>query len=193
MKKITFLLLTLLSTVAINAQTTFDLDWEQGVNGALASFTIEVGDAVRWTWANTVPHSVTNKAGSTENFDSGILTGMGTQYTYTFTLVGENEYDCVVHPASMFGTITVVPVLSVQDKFERNLQFYPNPVNDELTIASLYQFDNYEIFDITGKKVGQGLGEGTFTTLNVSYLTTGTYFMKVTAGDLQTTIKLVKQ
>ena len=66
-------------------------------------------------------------------------------------------------------------------------------MGDELTIASLYQFDYYEIFDITGKKVGQGLGEGTYTTLNVSYLTTGTYFMKITAGDLQTTIKLVKQ
>lgn len=193
MKKITILLFAVLSTMAVNAQTTFDLDWEQGVNGALASFTIEVGDAVRWTWANTVPHSVTNKAGSTETFDSGILTGMGTQFTYTFTQVGENEYDCVVHPVTMFGTITVEPSLSVQDKFVRNLQFYPNPVNDEMTIASLYQFDNYEIFDITGKKVGQGLGEGTFTTLNVSYLTTGTYFMKVTAGDLQTTIKLVKR
>ena len=193
MKKITILLFTVLSTMAVNAQTTFDLDWEQGVNGALASFTIEVGDAVRWTWANTVPHSVTSLGGSTETFDSGILTGMGTQFTYTFTVVGINDYDCVVHPATMFGRITVEPVLSVQDKFVRNLKFYPNPVNDEMTIASLYQFDTYEIFDITGKKVGHGLGEGTFTTLNVSYLTTGTYFMKVTAGDLQTTIKLVKQ
>lgn len=193
MKKITLLIAILLASVSVNAQTTFDLDWEQGVNGAEASFTIAVGDAVRWTWANTVPHSVTNKAGSAETFDSGILTGQGTQYTFTFTVVGENEYDCVVHPANMFGTITVEPVLSVQDKFERNLQFYPNPVNDEMTIASLYQFDNYEIYDITGKKVGQGIGEGTYTTLNVSYLTTGTYFMKVTAGDLQTTIKLVKR
>lgn len=193
MKKITLLFAVLAVSATMNAQTTFDLDWEQGVNGALASFTIEVGDAVRWTWANTVPHSVTNKAGSTENFDSGIITGMGTQFTFTFTQVGDNDYDCVVHPASMFGTITVEPVLSVQDKFERNIQFYPNPVGDELTIASLYQFDNYEIFDITGKKVGQGLGEGTYTTLNVTYLRTGTYFMKITAGDLQTTIKLVKR
>jgi plastocyanin len=193
MKKITLLFLALVSTIGIEAQTTFDLDWEQGVSGALASFTVEVGDAVRWTWANTVPHSVTSLAGSAETFDSGVLTGMGTQFTYTFTVVGANDYECVVHPATMFGTITVEPVLSVQDKFERNIQFYPNPVGEELTIASLYQFDDYEIFDITGKKVGQGIGEGTFTTLNVSYLTTGTYFMKITAGDLQATIKLVKQ
>jgi plastocyanin len=193
MKKITLLFLAFATSFVVQAQTTFDLDWEQGVNGASASFTVQVGDAVRWTWANTVPHSVTTKAGSTETFDSGILTGMGTQFTYTFTTEGVNEYDCVVHPANMFGTITVEAVLSVQDKFERNIQLYPNPVDNELTIASLYQFDTYEIFDITGKRLGQGVGEGTYTQLNVSYLPTGTYFMQVTAGDLQATVKLVKK
>ncbi|MEM7087788.1 MAG: T9SS type A sorting domain-containing protein [Bacteroidota bacterium] len=193
MKKITLLFLAFATTFVVQAQTTFDLDWEQGVNGADASFTVAVGDAVRWTWSNTVPHSVTTKAGSTETFDSGILTGMGTQFTYTFTVEGVNEYDCVVHPANMFGTITVESVLSTQDKFERNIQLYPNPVNDELTIASLFQFDTYEIYDITGKRLGQGIGEGTYTQLNVSYLPTGTYFMQVTAGELQATVKLVKR
>lgn len=193
MKKITLLFFALATAVTTQAQTTFDLDWEQGVNGATASFTIEVGDAIRWTWANTVPHSVTTKAGSTETFDSGILTGMGTEFTYTFTTEGVNDYDCIVHPANMFGTITVGPVLSVQDKFERNIQLYPNPVDDEMTIASLYQFDSYEIYDITGKRLGQGIGEGTYTQLNVSYLPTGTYFMRVVAGDLQATVKLLKK
>ena len=193
MKKITLLFFALATLGTTQAQTTFDLDWEQGVNGATASFTIQVGDAIRWTWANTVPHSVTSKAGSSETFDSGILTGMGTEFTYTFTQAGVNDYDCVVHQANMFGTITVEPALSVQDKFERNIQLYPNPVDDEMTIASLYQFDSYEIYDITGKRLGQGAGEGTFTQLNVSYLPTGTYFMRVVAGDLQATVKLLKK
>lgn len=192
MKKITLMLAALLATITMQAQTTFDLDWEQGVNGATASFTIEVGDAVRWTWANTVPHSVTNKPGSTETFDSGVITGMGTQFTHTFTQVGSNDYDCVVHPATMFGTITVEAVMSVQDKFERNIQFYPNPVQDELTIASLYQFDRYEIYNIAGRKLGSGVGEGTYTYLNTSYLSAGMYFVRVVAGDLEATIKIMK-
>ena len=193
MKKITLLFFALATVVTAQAQTTFDLDWEQGVNGATASFTIQVGDAIRWTWANTVPHSVTSKAGSSETFDSGILTGMGTEFTYTFTQSGVNDYDCVVHATNMFGTITVEPELSVQDKFQNNIQLYPNPVDDEMTIASLYQFDSYEIYDITGKRLGEGVGEGTFTQLNVSYLPTGTYFMRVVAGDLQATVKLLKK
>ena len=35
----------------ISAQTTFDLDWELGVNGPDARFTIETGDTMRWTCA----------------------------------------------------------------------------------------------------------------------------------------------
>jgi len=192
MKKIILLFTALLATVAINAQTTFDLDWEQGVNGATASFTIEVGDAMRWTWANSVPHSVTSLAGSTETFDSGILTGMGTQFSWTFTAVGSNDYEFVVHPLNMFGTITVEAVMSVQDKFERNIKFYPNPVEDELTIASLFQFDTYEIYNIAGRKLGQGVGEGTYTHLNTSYLPSGMYFVRVTADNLQATIRIIK-
>jgi len=192
MKKITLLFTAMLATVAMEGQTTFQLDWLVGVNGGAASFTLEVGDAVEWTWGDPLAHSVTSMAGSTENFDSGIITGMGTQYTYTFTVVGTNPYHCLVHPATMFGTITVEAIMSVQDKFERNIQFYPNPVDDELTIASLYQFDKYEIYNIAGKKLGEGIGEGTYTNLNTSYLPSGMYFVRVTAGDLQATIRIVK-
>jgi len=192
MKKITLLFTAMLATVAMEGQTTFQLDWLVGVNGAAASFTLEVGDAVEWTWGDLLPHSVTSLPGSTETFDSGIITGMGTQYTYTFTVVGTNPYNCLVHPASMFGTITVEAVMSVQDKFERNIKFYPNPVDDELTIASLFQFDTYEIYNVAGRKLGQGVGEGTYTNLNTSYLPSGMYFVRVTAGDLQATIRIIK-
>lgn len=193
MKKITLLFATLLATVSINAQTTFDLDWQLGVNGGAASFTIEVGDAIRWTWADVFPHSVTSLPGSTETFDSGILTGMGITFTKTFNLVGSNDYQCDVHPVTMFGTITVEAVMSVQDKFERNIKFYPNPVEDELTIASLFQFDTYEIYNVAGRKIGQGVGEGTYTKLNTSYLASGMYFIRITADNLQATIRIIKK
>ncbi|PQB03549.1 hypothetical protein BST85_00530 [Aureitalea marina] len=177
----------------VEAQTTFDLDWQQGVNGANASFTIEIDDTVRWTWANGSPHSVTSLGGSTETFDSGIISGQNTEFSWQFTQEGENPYQCDVHAGSMFGTISVVPKLSVQDKFQQNVKFYPNPVIEELTIASLYRLDSYEIYDISGKKVGWGTGEGTYTQLNVSYLDAGVYFMRVYSDDLKATIRLIKR
>jgi plastocyanin len=192
MKKIIILLFVFSLTFA-SAQTTFDLDWEQGVNGASASFTIEVGDTMRWTWANGLPHSVTSLGGSAETFDSGVITGAGTEYSYTFTVEGENPYECVVHPLQMFGTITVEPKLSVDDKFARNVQFYPNPVEDQLTIASLYHLDTYEIYSMSGKKVGWGIGEGTYTYLETSYLKSGMYFVKVKSGDLEAMLQIIKK
>ena len=191
MKRILLSLLALFAFTFGFSQTTFDVQWDQTV-GANATFTIETGDTVRWIWANGVPHSV-RSTGGTETFDSTILTGMGTEFTFTFNNVGSTTYDCEVHPTSMQGTITVEPALSIEDKFKKNISFFPNPVNEELIVASLYQLDSYEIFDMTGKKVGWGDGNGNFTHLNTSYLDSGLYLVKVTSGDLQATFRLIKK
>ncbi len=192
MKKITLFIFAFVVSVA-SAQQTFDLDWMVGVNGAAASFTIEVGDTMHWTWGDALPHSVTNQGGSQETFDSGIITGLGTEFSYTFTMEGTNPYQCDVHAGTMFGTITVIPALSVDDKFARNVKIFPNPVEDQLTIASLYRLDTFKIYDISGRKVGEGAGTGTYTQLQMSYLKTGMYFVKVTSGNLETTLQLIKK
>ena len=193
MRKITFIAVLLLA-MAATAQTTFTLDWEQGVMGGDASFTVAVGDEITWTWSNGNPHSVTSLPGSTETFDSGIITGLGTTFSKTFMVAGSNDYQCDVHPSNMFGTITVEPALGVDEKFARNVQMYPNPVSDALTIASLYQLKSYEIHDVYGKKVGWGQGEGNFTVLSTSYLNAGVYFLTATSEEgLQTTKKIIKE
>jgi len=106
MKKIT-LLMAFLGSVFSFAQTTHNLDWQQGISGEDASLTIEVGDIVIWTLTNTSPHTVTSLDGSQETFDSGTLSGMGETFSFTFTEVGENDYQCNFHAGNMFGTITV--------------------------------------------------------------------------------------
>ena len=191
MKKIT-LLLFVLSFSLVTAQTTFDVNWQVGISVPDASFTIEQGDTMRWTWTDALPHSVTSDVGSQESFDSGILTGAGTEFSFTFSEVGTNPYACEVHP-NMVGTITVEAPLSIEDKFAENVRFYPNPVENILTITSLYPLDVYMIYDISGRNVVQGNGTGNFTQLEVSNLTTGMYFVKVKSGDLETMLQIIKQ
>jgi len=106
MKKIT-LLGTLLVSILGFAQTAHNLDWQQGISGNDASLTIEVGDMVVWTITNTSPHTITSLDGSQETFDSGTLSGIGETFSYTFTEVGENNYQCNFHAGNMFGVITV--------------------------------------------------------------------------------------
>lgn len=102
-----FVLPMQLTTSKINAQQTYQLDWGFNINGANASLTIEQGDTVEWTWIDTGQHNVVNTTNAVETFDSGLLQGVGTTFSHTFTEIGVNDYECSPHNSNMFGTITV--------------------------------------------------------------------------------------
>jgi len=192
MKQIKLFFLAVLTASMATAQTTFDLDWFVGVLSDDVSISVEPGDTVRWTWADEIPHSVTSESGSQEAFDSGVLTGNGTQFSYTFTQLGVNDYKCNVHSA-MQGTITVEQTASIDEKFRKNISLYPNPVNNRLKVASLYKLDSYKIYNILGKLVAQGTANGNITEVDMSSLESGMYFLNATSGELQATFKVAKQ
>ena len=192
MRNFKLFFLAVLTVSMANAQTTFDLDWFMGITEEQASVTIEPGDIVTWTWTDALPHTVTSLSGSQEDFNSGMLTGIGSQFSFTFTQVGVNEYRCDVH-TNMQGTITVAEIVSVEEKFRMNISFYPNPVQKELTVTSLYKLDTYEIFNILGKMVAQGPAGGNITKIDMSALESGLYFINTTSGEMSETFKVIKQ
>lgn len=73
-----------------------------------ANITINAGETVKWTWTSTgaVSHSV-ESTGSPSFTSSAVLSGNGQTYSFTFNTPGTYAYDCVVHGASMSGTVTV--------------------------------------------------------------------------------------
>jgi plastocyanin len=86
------------------------------------SFTISVGDTVRWTWDDD-GHSVTSGEPCTAdgqfcspddlNCDQGILSDTGTIYEHTFAQVGAYSYFCASHCAfGMVGMVNVLPTPS---------------------------------------------------------------------------------
>jgi len=192
MKKVTLLFVALFTTMFASAQTTFNLDWFVGVSEVDASITIEPGDTVEWTWTDNLPHSVTSDNDATESFDSGVLTGNGETFSYTFTMVGVNGYDCEVHSA-MVGTITVEEIASVEEKFAVNVNYFPNPVTNRLTVTSLFVLDTYKVVDILGKTVASQSLEGNIADIDMSQFNSGVYFVTVTSNDLQKTFKVVKK
>lgn len=192
MNKLKLFFLMALTASMASAQTTFDLDWFRGIPSDDASITIAPGDTVRWTWVGDIPHSVTSEPESQEDFNSEVQTGNGTQFSYTFTQVGVNNYKCAVH-ANMVGIITVEETVSIEDQFRKNISFYPNPVVNRLTVASLYKLDSYKIYNILGKLVAQGAANGNITEIDMSNLQRGMYFINATSGELQSTFKVTKQ
>ena len=83
---------------------------KSGHNGSVnpAVDTVAAGGSVTWTWTNTgaVPHGI-QSLGTPVFRNSAVLTGNGSTYRVTFNTAGTYQYDCVVHGASMSGTIVV--------------------------------------------------------------------------------------
>jgi uncharacterized repeat protein (TIGR01451 family) len=72
-----------------------------------------------------------------------------------------------------------------------NVEAYPNPMQNELTLKVEGQF-NYEIHDLTGRKLLQGMGVGQ-TTISTEALATGTYLISVYVNGSKQTSVLLKQ
>ncbi len=71
-----------------------------------------------------------------------------------------------------------------------NVQAYPNPMQNELTLKVEGKF-NYEIHDLTGRKLTEGMGVNQ-TTINTESLATGTYLLSVYVNGAKQTGKVLK-
>jgi len=189
MKKITLLICAVLFVLNTNAQITHDIDWKLNTVGDL---TINQGDTVRWTWGDGAPHSVTNLVGSTETFDSTVITGMGTVFTHTFNTVGTNPYRCSIHTGSMTGTIEV-QILSIEEQEKRAVSVYPNPVSNALTITTpTANIKSITMTSILGKKLLAVTVNNLTHKLDVSHLPNGVYLIQIETDLNKQTYKVIK-
>ena len=74
-----------------------------------SAITISGGDTITWTQNGSFAHTVTGIGGTDSSWDSGTLQP-GEIYSRTFNMAGTISYICSIHPASMSGEITVLPV-----------------------------------------------------------------------------------
>lgn len=105
----------------------------------------------------------------------------------------DNTYylDDFMGPALFEKTIT--PVNSTQEtNIASTIKYYPNPVNDVLTIASESIIDNIKVYTLSGQRVMTNTEIGTEIHLNLSDLRTGLYLVKVKTGSENKVIKITK-
>ena len=78
-------------------------------------------------------------------------------------------------------------------------QNYPNPFNPSTNIKFMLSksgFVNLSVYDMNGKRVGviinENMSSGTYDVhFNASYLSSGTYFYKITAGDYSSVKRMI--
>ena len=87
-------------------------------------------------------------------------------------------------------------VTGIEDKeYENNFTLYPNPVENELFIATETQIDEIAIYDIYGRQaLSQQVNKSTSQqVVNVGNLKAGVYFIKIKSGDSEITQRFIKK
>jgi hypothetical protein len=89
------------------------------------------------------------------------------------------------------ATFTLASFVSVEDNDSNQLNAYPNPTNDNLTITFNGQF-NYSVINTIGEVMFNGSAVDQ-EELSLKSLANGTYIIKVTSGDSVHNLQVVKQ
>ncbi|MXN90052.1 T9SS type A sorting domain-containing protein [Flavobacterium sp. Sd200] len=115
----------------------------------------------------------------------------GTQLTegatyYAVQVVGECRSTQVL-------AVTIEAILGGKGFDASSFSYYPNPVNNELTLSYSSDITSVEVFNMLGQQVIAQKPNATTVKLNTAMLQEGTYLVKVTANNAVKTVKVVKK
>lgn len=83
--------------------------------------------------------------------------------------------------------------LNLDENQFKNLKLFPNPVVDFLSISNSYEINEIEIISALGQRIISLKTNQQQTTLDLSILTTGIFFLKLKSNEYYETIKIVKK
>ena len=91
------------------------------------------------------------------------------------------------------GTVIGQCILSVDEVAENTLEVYPNPIKSQLNISSKKPIQSIELVDGLGRSIQKQEGSSEQTmSLNVSQLSSGTYFLKIRVDNTICIKKVIK-
>jgi uncharacterized repeat protein (TIGR01451 family) len=99
------------------------------------------------------------------------------------------------NPAIVTNTWTTEFVVTLNNpafSFE-HFTYHPNPVKNNLTISNASVIDSIEISSVLGQKVRAFQVNGLQNEIDLSELTRGMYFVKVTSNGQEKTVKILKE
>lgn len=83
-------------------------------------------------------------------------------------------------------------VLGTTDLSIEGLVIYPNPVDNELNISHVNSIDSLEVYSLLGQKIIDVRPNQNAYKLDLSYLQSGTYILRVVSGSATKMIKIIK-
>ncbi|TRW25300.1 T9SS type A sorting domain-containing protein [Flavobacterium zepuense] len=116
-----------------------------------------------------------------------------TGYTGTDTYIGLRLNSNVPHTVVLLDNLKWQTALGTPDFDNSAFSYYPNPVNDVLTVSYTNDINTISIYNLLGQNVLEQNINATTGQVNMQALAAGTYLVKVTAGSNHKYIKIVKQ
>jgi hypothetical protein len=89
--------------------------------------------------------------------------------------------------------VTVNFVAGLTDIAFSGLQYYPNPVKDAVTFTNTSAIEKIAIINITGQTILSKNVDNTTAQIDLSGLSGGIYFAKITSDGKTRTIKIIKE
>ena len=85
------------------------------------------------------------------------------------------------------------PTLNVTENQLNTISFYPNPINDQLTISTSQTIETIGIYNLLGQHINAFSVDHTTCTIDFTEKPSGTYFLKVHTNDGIETLKVIKR
>ncbi len=122
-------------------------------------------------------------SGSTEAVYTGIT------IIYDLGVVGDGSADFTM----LFDDIRFPGGVAVKDLGELGVDYFPNPVSDQMTINAPNAIEFIEVFNMVGQNVYRERTADQIRNVDLSNLTPGTYFLRITIDGEVGTGKFIKQ
>jgi hypothetical protein len=115
---------------------------------------------------------------------STLLVG-GTTYYASQTINGIESSDRLA--------VTVAMVMGLEEQAFTGFEYYPNPVNDVLTVTNNNDITNISVINMLGQTVITKDINSTKTQLDMSSLNNGVYLIKIVSEGKNKTLKIIKE
>ncbi|PZR11666.1 MAG: hypothetical protein DI539_20530, partial [Flavobacterium psychrophilum] len=89
--------------------------------------------------------------------------------------------------------VTVTVTLGLDDVEKFTFRYFPNPVVDNLQLEASEAITNVKVYSLTGQLVMDKQMNNQTETVNISHLESGVYIVKISFGEIEKTIRIVRE